>query len=148
MVHTTTTGRVSRRSKGGRVSAFTLMELLVVIVVIAIMAALLLPALGKTRDKRGGTAARRDMEQWGTECRSNMKQLDLAFLMYSEDNEDTCPWPGGSARAVNSPAAYAPDWCVTPSFGGPISLASAALPGFGHNAECGSIFPYVTSQPR
>jgi prepilin-type N-terminal cleavage/methylation domain-containing protein/prepilin-type processing-associated H-X9-DG protein len=138
MVHTATTGRASERSKGGRVSAFTLIELLVVIVVVAIMAALLLPALAKTREQARGTG-----------CRSNMKQLALAFLMYSEDNEDTFPWPGGSARAVNSPGAYAPDWCVTPSFAGmQFSPASAGLPGFGHNAECGSIYPYVTSQPR
>lgn len=138
MVHTATTGRGSERNKGGRVSAFTLIELLVVIVVVAIMAALLLPALAKTQEQARGTA-----------CRSNMKQLALAFIMYSEDNEDTFPWPGGSARAVNSPVAYAPDWCVTPSFAGmQFSPASAGLPGFGHNAECGSIFPYVTSQPR
>ena len=42
------------------------------------------------------------------------------------------------------------DWCATPpDMGGlAINLASVDLPGFGHNAECGSIFPYVTSQPR
>jgi prepilin-type processing-associated H-X9-DG protein len=103
------------------------------------MAALLLPALSKTKEQARSSA-----------CRNNMKQLALAFLMYSEDNEDTFPWPGGHpGRAVNSPVSYAADWCASPDFGSlPMSPSSASLPGFGHNAECGSIFPYVTSQPR
>lgn len=85
-----------------------------------------------------------------TGCRSNMKQLALAFLMYSEDNEDTFPWPGGVGRAITSPSAYSSDWCATPPemSGHDMSPASADLPGFGHNAEVGSIYPYVTSQPR
>jgi prepilin-type N-terminal cleavage/methylation domain-containing protein/prepilin-type processing-associated H-X9-DG protein len=121
------------------VSAFTLIELLVVIAVVGIMAALLLPALAKTKEQARSSA-----------CRSNMKQLALAFLMYSEDNEDTLPWPGGHpGRAVDSRVSYAADWCASPDFTRlPMSPSSANLPGFGHNAECGSIFPYVTSQPR
>jgi prepilin-type N-terminal cleavage/methylation domain-containing protein/prepilin-type processing-associated H-X9-DG protein len=127
------------RKRGGGVCAFTLIELLVVIAVVGIMAALLLPALAKTKEQARSSA-----------CRNNMKQLALAFLMYSEDNEDTFPWPGGHpGRAVNSPAAYGADWCASPDFTSlPMSPSSANLPGFGHNAECGSIFPYVTSQPR
>jgi len=121
------------------VSAFTLIELLVVIAVVAIMAALLLPALSKTREQARSSA-----------CRNNMKQLALAFLMYSEDNEDIFPWPGGHpGRAINAPASYGADWCASPDFTSlDMSPSSANLPGFGHNAECGSIFPYVTSQPR
>ena len=139
MVRPTTTGRNSVRQHGRGVSAFTLIELLVVIAVVGIMAALLLPALSKTKEQARSTA-----------CRNNMKQLALAFLMYSEDNEDTFPWPGGQpGRAVNSPASYGADWCASPDFNSlPMSPSSANLPGFGHNAECGSIFPYVTSQPR
>ena len=138
MVSPKTTGRASKKIRASGVRAFTLLELLVVIAVIAIMAALLLPALSRTQEQARGTA-----------CRSNMKQLALAFLMYSEDNDDTFPWPGASGRAVNSPASYAADWCVTPSFSGiPMASSSANVPGFGHNAESGSIFPYVTSQPR
>jgi prepilin-type N-terminal cleavage/methylation domain-containing protein/prepilin-type processing-associated H-X9-DG protein len=139
MVRPTTTGRSSVRQDGRSVSAFTLIELLVVIAVVGIMAALLLPALSKTKEQARSTA-----------CRNNMKQLALAFLMYSEDNEDTFPWPGEHpGRAVNSPVSYAADWCVSPDFSDlDFSPSSANLPGFGHNAECGSIFPYVTSQPR
>ena len=132
-------GRQLRRSAGGGVSGFTLIELLVVIVVIAIMAAILLPALSKTKEQARSTA-----------CRSNMRQLALAFLMYSEDNNDTLPWPGGPAgRAVNSPNQYSPDWCWGDNYTAKISLQSEWFtPGFGLNAGCGSVFPYVTSQPR
>ena len=146
MASSTTFGRKSSKGHAFGVSAFSLIELLVVIAVIAIMAALLLPALAKTKEQGRGTV-----------CRSNMKQLALAFLMYAEDNDETLPWPGKQpGRAVDlasSPPTLAPvfaaDWCVSPDFtGNPMTPASANLPNFGHNAECGSIFPYVTSQPR
>jgi len=103
------------------------------------MAAVLLPALSRGKEQARSTA-----------CRSNMKQLALAFLMYSEDNGDTLPWAGGIGRAITSPENYGADWCATPEEMGTLAmnLSSANLPGFGHNAECGSIYPYVTSQPR
>lgn len=139
MVLKPSSGRTRFASPKKGVLGFTLVELMVVIVVIAIMAALLLPALNRTKEQAKGAA-----------CRSNMKQLSLAFLMYAEDNDDTLPWPGGEGRAINNPTDYAPDWCATPAEMRmiPFTAASGNLPGFGHNAECGSIFPYVTSQPR
>ena len=60
-------------------NSFTLIELLVVIAIIAILAAMLLPALSKARSKA------RD-----TNCKSNLRQIALAFSMYLEDNEDWC----------------------------------------------------------
>src|SRR5881394_2424442 len=76
------TGTAASRLKGlgRRGVAFTLIELLVVIAIIAILAALLMTALGGAKER-----ARR------TSCKSSIRQFQLAVHMYADDNEQRLP---------------------------------------------------------
>ena len=123
-----TSARRVTRINVGPAAAFTLVELLVVMAVIGILAGLLLPVLGRARGRALDAA-----------CRSNLRQQQAAWQMYTDENNDCLP-PNHSFYSLSGPGA-APEPVTDPP-GASWCLGVAPLDTTISNVAQGVLFPF------
>lgn len=104
-------------------AAFTLIELLVVIAIIAILAAILFPVFARAREN-----ARR------SSCQSNLKQIALGFIQYTQDYDELLPNSQDGGAAVT--AAPNVSWNY-------FSGGAGAVNNF--DMSKGAVYPYIKS---
>ena len=120
---TVSSTRANRSSGPPARAGFSLIELLVVIAIIAILAALLLPSLSRSKEQ----ALR-------VSCLNNLKQLSLAWIMYADDHDGVLP-PNNFVWNVDTgqPILEEESWCPN----------NTRWDADTRNVERGVIFPYV-----
>ncbi|HVT81184.1 MAG TPA: DUF1559 domain-containing protein [Phycisphaerae bacterium] len=116
-----------RKSRHG---GFTLIELLVVVAIIALLIAILLPSLGKAREKAKVV-----------QCMSNLKGLGLAAFMYQGENGGSFPCGGHSKPELHDWVYWQTNRTVAPA--GAVQTVVNTTPPTSPYAKYGALVPYM-----